>query len=233
MFFRRRTEQARALRYMAYVSDTKIDMLISQIQEPLRRSIATELKLDLKLIGLTLNADSPLRQQSRIEKVALVEDYLARHQQVGDLTATQGYVRARLNMDWAPLSDIEPGRADAEKITFFCGYTPDLLVVLGGSTAHLLGTPVEPAATPGSQPYAIRRALQPVAPQGTGLDEQAETDTVRSLADGIAATAKAVFQTPQPVQFLARCISRGPLPDGSQRPAYLLGSPLYVEMVDF
>ena len=45
MFFRRRTEQARALRYMAYVSDTKIDMLISQIQEPLRRSIATELKL--------------------------------------------------------------------------------------------------------------------------------------------------------------------------------------------
>lgn len=59
------------LRYLVYVSDLKLQMFLEQIDEPVRRSIAAQLKLDLKLVSLTLassTVDRSLRQRSRIAK---------------------------------------------------------------------------------------------------------------------------------------------------------------------
>lgn len=201
------------LRYFVYVSDLKLQMFLDQIGEPVKRSIAAELKLDLKLVSLTLTSasvDRALRQRSRIAKLSVVESYFRRHETLGDLTSRHGYLEARAEMDWKPLDDNET--------VLFCGYAGTLLVVLGGSISHLLGHPPSPAQI-GSHPPTIREAvLYGGRPADLGSDLQA--------------AAREVLSTPQPVKFLARVISRGPLAGGSEQDEYLLATPLYVEAVD-
>lgn len=221
MMFRRKSAERGPLRYLVYVSDQKIQLLLDQIGEPARRSIAAELKLDLKLISLTLTSpavDASLRYRSRMAKLAVVEDYIERHHQVGDLTATRGYFTGRLAMDWQPFDD---------DTVLFCGYAGTTLVVLGGSVGHLLGrSPSEMQV--GSHPYAIRQALA----AGILQDGDAPRAAAADIGRGLDTAARAVYHTPQEVSFLARVISRGPLGSGSAHTDYLLATPLYVEAVD-
>jgi hypothetical protein len=213
MALRAKGETAGPLRYLVYLSDLKLQMFLDQIGEPVRRSVAVELKLDLKLVSLTLAssaADRSLRQRSRLAKLAVVEHYIQQHQYVGDLTSRHGYLVAHAEMDWKPLDDNET--------VLFCGYAGSLLVVLGGSISHLWGRP--PAAMQvGSHPYTIQAAVL-------------YGDNSRDLGRDLEAAARAVYLTPQPVKFLARVISRGPILDGSAQSEYLLATPLYVEAVD-
>jgi len=208
-----RGQRAKPLRYLVYVSDLKVQMLLDQIGEPTRRRIAAELKLDFKLISLTLNgpiADGRQREQSQIAKLAVVEDYIRRNQDVGDLTSARGYIAADAELDWMPLDD---------ETVLFCGYAGKLLIVLGGSVSHLMGRPAAHARL-GSHPHTIRAAV-------LGGPNASPGDLGRSLQTA----AQAVYSTPQPVRFLAQAISRGPL-DGNSQDEYLLATPLFVEVID-
>ena len=189
-------------------------MFLDQISEPTRRSIAAELKLDFKLISLTLTSpivDGQQRQQSRIAKLAVVEDYLKRHQQVGDLASARGYIEADAELDWKPLDDNET--------VLFCGYEDKLLIVLGGSARHLMGHPSRSTQL-GSQPYTIRAAV-------LGDPHASPADLGRNLQRA----AQAVCSTPQAVRFIAHVISRGPL-EGDSQNEYLLATPLFVEVIN-
>lgn len=167
----------------------------------------------MKLVSLTLassTVDRSLRQRSRIAKLAIVEDYIQRHHHVGDLTSKHGYFAAHVEMDWKPLDDNET--------VLFCGYAGTLLVVLGGSISHLVGRP-SAAMQIGSHPYTIQAAVL-------------YGDDPKHLGRDLEAAAQEVCSMPQPVKFLARVISRGPLYNGSAQTEYLLATPLYVEAVD-
>jgi hypothetical protein len=219
MNFRRVSKDDHALRYLVYLSDLKLQMLFDQIGEPVRRSLAAELKLDVKLISMTLSSpsiDPALRRRSRLTKLALVEEHLERHHDIGDITAPNGYFKVQMAMDWKPFDD---------DTVLFCGYATDTLVVLGGSTSHLVGVPPSESRI-GSHPYAIRRALdvdpsRPLVRAG-----------VNDLSRDLDAAAATVYQTPQRVAFLARVISRGLLDPPPRRRDYLLATPLYVEVID-
>jgi hypothetical protein len=214
MVFRAKGQRSRPLRYFVYISDMKVQMLLDQLSEPTRRSLAAELKLDFKLVSLTLTSpmvDGQQRQQSRIAKLAVVEDYIRRNHPVGDLASTRGYIAANAEMDWKPLDDNET--------VLFCGCDEKLLIVLGGSVSHLIGHPSSPAQL-GSHPHAIRAAML-IGPDASPGD----------LGQDLEAAAQAVCSTPQPVRFLARVISRGPL-GGDSRGEYLLATPLFVEAID-
>lgn len=214
MAFRARGRRARPLRYFVFVSDIKVQMLLDQISEPVRRSIAAELRLDFKLVSLTLTSpvvDGSLQQRTRMAKLAVVEDHLRRYQRVGDLTARRGYIGADAELDWKPLDDNET--------VLFCGYAQRLLVVLGGSVSHLVGRPPADMQI-GSHPATIRAAVH---------DDEPESG---DLGRDLQAVARAVCITPQPVRFLARAISRGPLEGDSEHDEYLLATPLFVEAID-
>jgi hypothetical protein len=213
MAIRVKGERASSLRYFVYLSDQKLQMFLDQIPEPVRRGIAAELKLDLKLVSLTLTSpalDRALQERSRMAKLAVVEDYITRHHKVGDLTCTRGYFVADAEMDWKPCDDNET--------VLFCGYHEALLVVLGGSVSNLLGRPSSPVQI-GSHPYTIQAAVRRGSEPG-------------DLGVDLEAAARAVYSTPQPVRFLARVISRGLLPYGSELAEYLLATPLFIEATD-
>src|SRR5258708_1655793 len=179
MALRVKGKAADPLRYLVSVSDLRRQMFLDQIDEPVRRSIAAQLKLDLKLVSLTLassTVDRSLRQRGRIAKLAVVEDYIQRHQHVGDLTSKHGYFAAHAEMDWKPLDDNET--------VLFCGYAGTLLVVLGGSISHLVGRSSAPMQI-GSHPHTIQAAVL-------------YGDEPRDLGRDLEATAQEVCSTPQP-----------------------------------
>jgi hypothetical protein len=202
-----------SLRYFVYLSDSKLQMFLEQMGEPARRSIAAELKLDLKLISLTLTSPGVDRSQyapSRSAKLSVVERYLSRDHSIGDLSSSRGYIAASVEMDWKPCDDNET--------ILFCGYKDKLLVVLNGSVGHLFGHPATPGQV-GSYPYTLRAAVR----RGSAVDD---------LAADLGAAALEVHKTPQPTHFLAHAIARGPMPPGGTATEYLLATPLYVEVVD-
>jgi hypothetical protein len=210
-----RSRRSRPLRYFVYISDLKVQMLLDQISEPVRRSIAAELKLDFKLVSLTLSSpavDTTTRQRSRIEKLAVVEQHIRRYEQVGDLTARHGWLAGEADLDWKPLEDGET--------VLFTGHAKELLIGLGGSVSHLIGRPTSEMQV-GSHPPTIRAAVLDGSAAGSA-------DFGRNLQ----AAARALYSLPQPVRFLARAISRQPLPDGSAQDEYLLATPLFVEAVN-
>jgi hypothetical protein len=211
MLFRSRADRARPLRYFVYLSDKKLQMFFDQIDHKVRVALAAELKVDLKVLSLTLSSPDITRsqqEQNLLSKLAVVEGYISRYQGVGDLSAKRGYLAADLEMDWLPCDDNET--------VLFCGRSGSLLVVLGGSVTNLWGRPASSAQV-GSHPYTIQAAVR----RGVGSPE---------LGADLDAVAGEVCRMPQPVRFLARVISRGPKPgdDGE----YLLATPLFVEATD-
>ena len=210
---RRRNNNANPLRSLVYVSDLKLQVLAEQIPVRVRRDIAAELKLDFKLVSLTLSSPAigkSLPGEGRIAKLALVEEHMKRSGQIGGLDAKLGYFEALAEMDWAPLD---------EKTVLFCGFIDGLLLALGGSVSHLLGEPPTEAQI-GSQPYSIRAAIH-----GAGAPRAAD------LGRDLLSAASAIRVTPQPVRTLASVIARGALPKGSPTKEYLLGTPIYVEKI--
>ena len=209
-----RSKRAGPLRYFIYVSDAKVQMLLDQIDVRVKRSIAAELEIDFKLLSIKLTRsgdDRSLRKSSQVAKLQVVEKYIRRHQAIGDLTARHGYFADDAELDWKPL--------DAETV-LFCGYAEKLLVVLGGSVSNLIGR--APAKRQiGSHPSTIRAVINKGSGQFPG-----------DLGRDLQAAAGAILESPQPVRFLARAISRGALPADSADAEYLLGTPLYVEAVD-
>lgn len=214
LMLKRNRNNSYALRSMVYISDLKLQGLAEQIPVKVRRDIAAELKLDFKLASLTLSspaAGKDLSGEGRVAKLWLVEEHMRRSGQINALDATAGYFEAEAEMDWAPLD---------EKTVLFCGFTGGLLLVLGGSTSHLIGEPSTEAHI-GSQPYSIRAAIH-----GPGTPRSAD------LGRDLLAVATTIRITPQPIRTLASVIARGFLPKGAPVNEYLLGTPIYVEKKD-
>jgi hypothetical protein len=209
--FHSKSREVDPLRQLVYVSDLKLQGLAEQIPAPVAQKISAELKLDLKVVSLTLSGapgEKPSRD-GRAAKLTLVEERMRRSGQIGDLDAESGYFTAELDMDWLPLGDGET--------ILFCGYSGSLLLVLGGSVSHLLGQPLAEKLV-GSQPYTIRAAIH-----GSGAPRPED------LGRDLFSAARIVYVTPQPVRLLASVITRGPLPRGSSMKSYLLGTPVFVE----
>lgn len=79
-----------------YVSDTKVDMLYSQIPSSWRDKLAGELKIDLQLLSVSLKEDP--RDENRFSKAALVADYIRQHLSVGSAHSPREYFTDTLPM---------------------------------------------------------------------------------------------------------------------------------------
>lgn len=149
------------------------------------------------------------RDRPLAERVARAEEELQRHLGIGDLSAREGWVAGRADMDLAPVP-----RSDT---VLFCGYAGRLLVVLGGSAGCLTGASTPQPGT-GAYAYAIRAAI--------------ENDDSQDLGDDLAAAARRVCVLPRPMRFVAQVIRHGVLAGHPPHTEFLLATPLYVETVD-
>ncbi len=116
------------LKYYIYVSESKVNMLYSQIPHSIISQIETELKLNLPLVGVSF-----ARKQfddSVYSKLQVVVEYLERNTEIGNIHSPREYFKGSAYMQWA---QIHLG------VAFFGGKVNNTNVGLGGSTKNLLG----------------------------------------------------------------------------------------------
>jgi Family of unknown function (DUF7019) len=121
------------LKYYLYVSDSKVDMLFSQIPLKWTESICTELKLDLKLISLNIKPET--KEDTRYSKLNVVIEYLRRNNLLGTISSPGSYFAGSL-----PLAFTVVGST-----AVFCGREGHKMIGLTGSAHHLTGNAGEPA----------------------------------------------------------------------------------------
>lgn len=214
-----------SFQYYLYVSDSKVDMLLAQMDPAFTRKRTTEVSLNLKLFG-GKRATETSAGGERTAKLQRVVRYLEEHGDLGTVDEPGQFFWGLLPMSWGPFP-AEP------TLAYFGGSTGRTVVGLGGSGHHILGGGPAPAGVPRSVLPSMLAGLR--ADPGIG----ALTEAIKHEADGahkgaLAAVQRANEAMPGPEQnleFVAKRLLDGPSPtaDGGH---VVLGTPLYVALVD-
>jgi len=129
---------------------------IDSLDKGTQRSIAAQLTIDFKLLGLTLSSPSPdnsLRNRSRVARLRVAEQYLRQHSQIGDAATGRAWIEGELDMGWKPLPD--------GKTVLFCGRSGSLLVVLSGPVGDLADYQAAGEQAGSGHPATIKDAISP------------------------------------------------------------------------
>jgi hypothetical protein len=222
------------MKYYIYISDAKLEMLYAQIPTRIRDRIATELKIDLKLISATFSEKN--RLESRYSRLDLVCEYIRGHLPIGTVGEPDAYFEGVIPMQWGALMG-----ADTGSTVFFGGQQGDVVLGLTGSKHHVVGFQGE-----GMMGYGR-----------SGMVQQVYEDLDRQLADAIQNSessggdfrervhqdeqglwkvkyvAENLLGPTQRLEFLAKRLLKGQVSDGvGQERTVLLGTPIYVALAD-
>jgi hypothetical protein len=216
------------------VSDAKVDMLVAQIPTKLRRRVASQLKIDLKIVSTTLTPTTP--QESRYSKLELVESFLQEHAHLGSIDEPDTYFVGRLEMSWGPTFD--------GKLVYFGGATDRTVLGLAGSRRHVIGAPGTsqvPAGPTSATPdlIAVLRDADPATVGAVPPEQASDGQLGWSEAAAIARASTNMSGLRKTLEFLARRVALrrpdnppewvGGLIEGR---TVVLGSPLFVAEVD-
>jgi hypothetical protein len=212
------------VRFFVYISDSKVDMLYAQIPSKLRQRIAGELKLDLKVLAVTLR-ELP-SDENRYSRLTLLTNYLTREADIGTADAPEAYIQDTFEMTWGHQSVQDP-------LVYFAGETESSLVLLWGSAKHLVGSAPDPAMVGGGSlaPKMINAALG-----GLPLPVAADPPEIAAeRLERLSSLARTAIERREGsvnrLEFLARRL----VYRSATRPAgkvLLLGSPIYVAFAD-
>jgi hypothetical protein len=215
--------------YYVYISDSKVDMLLQQIDPGSTKDHQTELSIGLKMFGgrRTATAAQGSDQIARLDRVVR---HLSDTRSVGSLDAPESFFWGLMPMRSRVIQTEFGG-----PLVFFGGTWEGMPVGLGGSARHLLvpGAP-ESGVGMGSMAPAL---LDGIA--SSELEDELVVDTVEDEIDGdlnaLETVRKAVADLrglTQNVEFVAKRLLHGETggPDAPQ--PVLLGTPLYVALVD-
>lgn len=117
-----------SIKYYAYISQTKVEMLYSQIPLTVRDGLEAEIKLKLPLAEISFSKKQV--SDNLYIKLNLVESYLEKQKIVGSIWKSSEYFKGTLRMGWA---EIYPG------VVFWGGKVNEIVIGLGGSMNNLLG----------------------------------------------------------------------------------------------
>lgn len=109
------------MKYYHYVSETKLQMLLQQIEDS--GKVTTELKADLKLLASTRKTERNQNRYAALEKVC---DFIFRFGNVGTVDEPAEYVFDTLDLKWGPYGI---SRLGPNPLVFFAGATDQTVVV--------------------------------------------------------------------------------------------------------
>jgi hypothetical protein len=201
-----------------YISDTKVDVIVDQIPVGLRDRIAAELKIDLKLVSLTVQ--EVRRPENRFARARIAADYVIRNQEVGTVDSPGPYFEGTLPMRWG----VYPEERLDDPVVYFAGFTRQTIVGLGGSARHVLGS-TQPTA--GVSIFTLAGSALPSIVQLIARSDQSpdpDEDDNRTVLDEATTFAAAMAGPREDLQFLARRLLAGQ----SGGMTVVVGSPLYV-----
>jgi hypothetical protein len=215
-----------SLRYYVYVSDSKVDMLLQQVDPGFAGKRTTEVGVSLKFVSAKRSVEAPV--SDRVARLERVVRHLDDFCDVGSIDEPGQYFRGRLPMRWGPLAS---GQAS---LVYFGGSTEHTIVGLGGASGHVLGAPA-PAAAEAGQVFAPSTMPGLVAGLAAAVTADGEAVPTSALAS-VHLANRLLRGAEQDVEFLAKRLLHGSSPypelDARDGMTVLLGSPLFVALAD-
>lgn len=225
------------MKYYLYISDSKVDMLLPQVRDDVKKKIAYEFKIDLKVLGVARRAEHET-PNDRIARLQAVCDYLESEGRIGSADDPLEYFGDTMPMKWGPLRRLRGAVRNLADRTdwnfaYFSGSTGQTLVGLGGSESHLIGSSpptgrfVPPSGVPGISHYLGELVLEAA---GDNFPADAEPSALESAVQ----VNSSMRGTEQQLEFVAKRLLYGELPQGSGNNIehVLIGSPLYVALAE-
>ncbi|MET0326297.1 MAG: SAVMC3_10250 family protein [Ilumatobacteraceae bacterium] len=164
------------VRDFLYVSAAKVDALIQQMSPKMLKRIAAEVKVDFKLLGVTLKS-TPVSTDGTISKLLVVEKHLERAGMIGTVADGSNYFRASLPMTYGWL---DVGTAEeTSPVVMFRGVTDRFVISLFGSRRHVTGDDPFGKGKPWS---ALPNILAVISEHVVDLSDHAQF--VRGVRDG-------------------------------------------------
>lgn len=233
------------MRYYIYISDSKVDMLLPQVPNQIKRKIADEFAIDLKIFSARRQTEV-LDNDTRVSRLQVVEHHLRENASVGSVDDHEArWIADCLPMRWSVAEVQYCGKN--HKIVFFAGQKDSSYVVLTGSAENVLGTThgysgsLAPTilAVLAREPEWIRKALEVNSIEGAigaidmmQLNLAEEQEALGRVVDMAEMRNGAV----QEVEFLAkRMMSGQTIRHTYEEPrevSVVLGTPLYVAQAD-
>jgi hypothetical protein len=209
------------MKYYVYISDSKVDMLLPQVPHEVKKKVATEWKLDLKIFGATRKEERETHD-NRVARLEAVVSFIEEFGNVGSADEPGEYVEDTLPMRWGPYGWWR-GSSDSP-LVYFGGETENTIIGLGGSSMHLLGNKGPSVASSHSATPSLMAYLGKELALDLGEDE----DPYPPLQAVDLATSQ-MRGPQQTTHFLAKKLLFGP---GTRGRKTLLATPLYVTLGD-
>ncbi len=226
------------IKYYLYVSESKVEMLYSQIPRAFLSGLSGELKVSLGVVSTTLKQGPDI--DSKFSKVAALARYLEEQGAVGTLEEPKDYFRGTLPMNWGPYNE-EYGKPSP--LVYFGGTTTETVVGLGGSAKHVIGsTGSSHAHSHSATPVMIAclyegigmPLLQSDQKQLAAMQKHFGKDDRRNVAMAVDLATSQMRGAPQNVEFVARKLAyfkKGEHQAWQKDMNIVLGTPLYVAAV--
>jgi hypothetical protein len=119
--------------YFVYLSQTKVDMLYSQIPQRLARSMEAEVKANVGFLQATVRAGKTAAPEDSRARVSVLISYLEKHDEVGTVSQPQRYIKDTAALKYGVVSEY------ASDIAFFGGSVGSTDIGLIGSSESVVG----------------------------------------------------------------------------------------------
>ena len=221
------------MRYYLYISDAKVDMLFPQIPHDIKKKVALEFKMDLKLLSASRKTETE-SEDNRVARLETVVNFIREYGNVGSIDAPDEYIDDTLEMQWGQYPD--------SSVVYFGGETNKTILGLGGSLKHLLGNSgIQAAATNSVTPFLMKYLNDDLAMRYPDADaketQQSGQDLPPLVATAVRLTSTNMHGPQQKVSFLAKRLAYGPVAQFRNDPVHgdksvLLATPIYISMAD-
>ncbi len=122
------------MRFLVYVSRSKVDMLYPQIPQRFFKSFEAELKLNLGLVSTGGKGTTNQRSEELTAKLNVVSSYILEHEPVGTLQMPKKYISGSLPLKYGVV------REYASDVAFFGGEFEGTTLAMIGSSDSLVGS---------------------------------------------------------------------------------------------
>lgn len=216
--------------YFVYISDSKVDMLLQQIDPSTTRGRTFEVSIDLKVLKGSWGSGS-IAGAERTARLQQVVRYLTEHGDVGSVDEPGQFFWGMLPLRWGPMVG-----ADGWSLVYFGGRTEQTVVGLGGSRSHVFGATVgsdrDPPITRSLLPSLLEGIMKApeIGPLLIGEDQNRQDDDHEGDAEALDAVWRMAARLRGPAQnmeFVAKRLLHG----RHRGERVVLGSPLYVALV--
>jgi hypothetical protein len=217
------------MKYYVYISDAKVDMLFPQVPHDIKKKVATEWKMDLKLLSASRRVETE-GEDNRIARLEAVVEFIREFGNIGSADEPDQYVEDSLPMKWG----LFEGSPD-DSVVYFGGQSARTIVGLGGSMRHVIGSASTSYVFAASAtPFLMKVLSKELEMSEPTLDEELSRrpDIDEFPLRAVQLAWRRMSGPSQNMEFLAKRLLYDPKPGALSQLASLLCTPLYVAMAD-